>query len=1027
MSFSRLAVQRPTMIIMIFIGVLLLGAIALWRLPVELYQNSGSGIISILTRIRGGIPPTEVETLVTRPIEEAVGTVSFLKSMYSTSREAESRVTLQFEAGTDMNFAALDVREKFAKVKDKLPKEIEKPVIAKYDEEEAPVMIVALNSDTIKPEVMRDIADEKLKPVISRISGVANVRIYGGREKKILVELDQNKMRAYSISIKRVMEVLGANNFNVLAGGVSTSEMKYNVRALGEFNSVEEIGNIGVATTPHGSIIQLNEIATIENSYLEAQDYARLDMSQNIFVYIKKESLANTIDVTSRLSKEFKAFHEALPLRIRTAMKYKVINNSGIFIKKAIDDVTSSLLLGGVLAMIIIWLFLNDFRATSIIGISIPLSVLATFIAMDFLNISINVMTLSGLTLAIGILVDSSIVVLENISKRRDEGLAPRAAIINGAEEVWLALLASTVTTIAVFLPIIFIDKEIRLVYEGLSFTVTASLIASLIVALTIVPTLSSLLAKERKMKRSLIPMTWITKQYKKLLVWTFRDRFVVFLGIGILFLVSTTNLLRMSFDIPTTLKENEFAVNILPPPGASLNTNDEAVGMIEELLNSFSEVESISTTVRKDEPKLFVTLMDKAMREKTKKEIMDEIRKVGTERTQEIHKDFAVIVDEGTGVDANKMLVINIFGYDDDVLEKLANVVANKLGTVPGLGNILMTDLRRRPEYSLVINKGRAALFGLTVQEISEIIHNQVRGMRPTKYHYQGREIETIARLREADRKTLDDIMKLLLPTQRGESISLDQVASLVPTYGPTTIDRKDKYRYVFVKARIFKGGLEEQALEAEKLLNDIEFPKDYFWRFAGKYVQLIKGKTQMTYAIVITIILIYMILASLFQSYHQPFIILMTVPLATIGVWLGLTFSRQPLSQSVLLGILMLAGIVVNNAIILIDHTNYLRVHGMGKTKAVISAATSRLRPILMTTLSTVLGFAPLAFGWSESQELWKPLAVTVIGGLSSSTILTLFIVPNIYIIFDNALQFIRESIFGVNLESVAVEAES
>jgi len=1016
MSLPKMAVNRPTMIIMIFVAITLLGGIALYRLPIELYQHSGAGIISIMTRIRGGIPPTEVETMVTRPVEEAVGTVSHLKVMHSTSREAESRVTLQFEAGTDMDFAALEVREKFAKVKDKLPKEIEKPVIAKYDEQEAPILIFALNSETIKPEEMRDMAEAKLKPVLSRVQGVANVRIYGGREKKILVELDQNKLRMYQVSIKRIMEVLGSNNFNVLAGGISSSGMKYNVRALGEFNSIEEIGSIGVATTVHGSIIRLSEIAEIKDSYLEAQDYARLNLSQNIFIYLKKESTANTIDVTQRLTKEMEEYYQSLPKRIRDVVNYKVINNSGVFIKSAIDDVKSSLMLGGILAMFIIWFFLNDFRATGIIGISIPTSLLATFIAMDFLKISINVMTLSGLTLAIGILVDSSIVVLENISKRKAEGLKPTEAIIRGSEEVWLSLVASTVTTIAVFLPIIFIDKEIRLVYQGLAFTVTASLIASLFVALTIVPTLSFLMTKKapKKKRRSIIPIKWLKKVYKRILIWSFRDRSVVFIGIGILFLVSTTGLARMSFDIPSTLQENEFAVVILPPPGASLDTNDRAVTMIEDLLKQHDEIDRISTTVRKDEPRLLVTLIDKEQREKSKKEIMDEIREKGEEVAKGIHKDYGVIVDEGTGVDANKLLVVNIFGYEDEVLEKLANTVATKLGSVPGLGNVLMTDLRKRPEYSLVIDKGRAAIYGLTVRDISDYVHNQIRGMRPTKYHYKGREIETIARLREEDRTTLNDIMKLVISTPRGDSILLEQVASMLPSYGPTTIDRKDKYRYVFVKARIFKGGLEEKALEVEKMLNELEFPKDYFWRYGGKYPQLVKGKKQMTYAIFITIILIYMILASLFQSYHQPLIILITVPLATIGVWIALTISKQSLSQSVLLGILMLAGIVVNNAIIQIDHVNWLRSHGIGKVKAVIMAAADRLRPILMTTMSTVLGFAPLAFGWSESAELWKPLAVTVIGGLLSSTILTLFLIPNIYIVFDNTLQFLKEKVF-------------
>ncbi len=1007
MSLPRVAVRRTTMIIMIFAGVILLGIISLFRLPIELYQNRGAGIVSIMTRIRGGIPPTEVETLVTRPIEEAVGTVSHLKTMTSTSREAESRVTLLFEAGTDMNFAALEVREKFAKVKDKLPKEIEKPVIAKYDENEAPIMIISFTSDLFSPEEMRDMAEEKLKPILSRVQGVANIRIYGGRERKILIELDKLKLQAFKVSIQRVMEVLGSNNFNVLAGGIEKGSYKYNVRALGEFNSIKDIGNIGVATTKNGTIIKLKEIADIKDSYIEPQDYARLNLSKNIFVYVKKESQANTIEVTKNVEKVLKQFYNSLPGKEREAISYKIINNSGTFIKEAIDDVKSSLFLGALLAMAIIWVFLNDIRSTVIIGISIPTSLLATFIAMNFMGISINIMTLSGLTLAIGILVDSSIIVLENIAKHRGIGKRASRAIIEGAEEVWLSLLASLITTITVFLPIIFIDKEIRLVYEGIAFTVTASLVASFFVALTIVPALSKLLtSKNYKNPKLIIPIDKIKKFYKKILLWSFYDRNIVFIMIGILFFYSTVGLLKMKFDIPSTMKENEFAIIILPPPGASLDTNDRVVSGIEKILKSYGDIKRISTTVRKDEPRIFVSLVDKRKRSVEKKKIMENVKEKGRELAEAVHKDYSIIVDEGTGVNANKQLIINIFGYDDEILEKLAKVVAKKIANINGLGNILMTDLRKRPEYSLVVDKGRAAIYGLTVEYISSTIHNQIRGMRPTKYHYQGREIETIVRLGEKDRKTLDDIINLVIQTPRGDFVKLAQVASFVPALGPTTIDRKDKNRYVFVKARIFNGSLEEKAKEVEKILSEIEFPKDYFWKFGGKYPQLVKGKKQMSYAIIITIMLIYMVLASLFQSYSQPFIILITVPLATIGVWLALVLSRQTLSQSVLLGILMLSGIVVNNAIILIDHTNYLRLKGIGCIRAVVSAASDRLRPILMTTLSTVLGFAPLAFGQSDSADLWRPLAVTVIGGLLSSTLLTLFVIPNIYIVFENFL---------------------
>jgi HAE1 family hydrophobic/amphiphilic exporter-1 len=1004
MSIPSFSVKNPVKVTMFFAGVMLMGIICLFLLPIELMQSSGRGVISIVIYVRGGMPPQEVEDLITRPTEEAVSTTNYLRTLYSHTREAESRVTMEFEPGINLDYASVEVREKFATVRDKLPREVEKPIIAKFDEADQPIFIASISSRSSTPEEIRQVVDNILKPQLARISGVANVEIYGGRERKILVELDQAKMQAYEVPIERVMNVLGANNLNLLAGGVEAQGLNYSIRALGEFENIQDVGEVGVATTKHGMVLKLKEIAKIQDNYLEPQDYARFNLDPNVSLYIKKESEANTLAVTSEIARELKEFERNLKNKARV----RTIGDQGKIILRAVNDLRDALVLGCILAMVVIYIFLRDWRSTWIVSLSIPISILATFIFMFFLGQTLNVMTLSGLALASGDLVDCSIIVLENIFKKKQSGLKGQEAVIVGSEEVWKAILGSAMTTVLVFLPILFIDKEIQLKYQGISFTVTASLMASLFVSLSLIPMLSGRLSTESvespAMQKVNLTFKKLQKKYRQLLDKSVRMKSTLFLAIGLLLAIAIWGLGHKGFDLPSRYQENEFAVVVFPPAGASLETTDQVMHGLEDILYQIRDVQTIATTVKKVDPRLFVTLKPKAERKFSKKATMEEVKTKANEMAKKVHKDYSVIADEGTATSGTKELVLNIYGLENDTLEKLAHAVAQQMGSIPGLTNVVMTDLRKRPEYNLVVNKRQAALFGFTVKDIAESLHASIRGMRPTKYHSEGSEIETITRLQASDRKTIEDIKNIILQTPSGEPVYLRQIVDFVPVQGPTTVDRKDKYRYVFVKANITKGDMQSTAKALEELLKKVEFPKDYFWRFGGEYPTLMKGKTQLLFAIMITILLIYMTLAALFQSYLQPLVILISVPLAIIGVWIALFITREPLSELVLLGIVMMTGVVVRNPIVMIDHMNYLtRERGVKLLKAVILSGQDRMRPILMTTAATVLGFLPLALGLSESADLWSPLAVTVIGGLISSTFLTLFVIPNLYILFN------------------------
>ncbi len=1004
MGLPNFSVRRPVFTIIFFVGIILLGVISLISLQVELYQNMSRGIISVTTRARGGLAPVEVESLITKPVEESVATVARLKNLFSNSREGESKVTLQFEPGTNMDFAALEVREKFAKVKNKLPEEIEKPIIANFNDSDSPILIFSIVSGVKTPEELREYVEKNIKPAVARVQGVASVDVYGGRERKILIELDRDRMFAQNITVEKIMETVGSANVNLLAGDFQQGSLNIAIRTIGGFTEVEDIGEIGVGTTSEGSIVPLKEVGTVKDAYSEPQDYARLNNQDNCSLQIKKTSTSNTIKVSRSVQSEVELIRKFLDEDIRIS----VITDRAESIKKAIGEVRNSLLLGVILTVLTIFAFLRKVSLAFIVMLSIPSAVIGTFIFMAALGVSINVMTLTGLALAMGMLVDSSIVVIENIYKKKQEGMHHFEAVIVGAEEVWLPLAASAATTIIVFLPIIFIDKEIQLMYQGLAFTISASLICSLFVAVMLIPMLMSRIKLGRsggaedlkKLERSRF-----FSGYRFLLSKTFKNKYIVLLIVFLSFVYAAGEIGKKDMDMPSSYEENEFSVIVFPIAGAKLGANDRVAKIIEDLLSEFPEVETMNTVVRKDDLKLYVKLLPKRKRKTSKEEIIKYIREKGGEEAKTVHEDYSVIVDEGVSGDESTKLVIDIYGHENDKLEKLAHEFTGIMGKVPGLSNVVMTDLRKRPEYSLIVDRGRASYYNLTVKQVADSIHAQVRGMRPTKFREQekGEEVETITRLQPIYREKLEDLRRILVGNKGGDQIPISQVASFFPSTGPSTIDRKDKHRYVFVKADTSRA-IEAVAKDVKEAVKDVEFPKDYYFRFGGKYPELIKGRGQLSQAMIITVVLIYMLLACLFQSFVQPLLIMVAVPLAAIGVWAGLTLTGKPLSQSVFIGMIMLAGTVVNSSIILIDRINMLKEDYTHVESLLMRACQDRLRPIMMTTTSTLLGFAPMAISFGQSAELWAPLAITVMGGLISSTILTLFIIPCLYYGLDD-----------------------
>jgi len=1033
MDISRTAVQRPITILMIFAAILLIGIISLTKLPVELMPNVGYKKITIITRVRGGMPPTEVEGLVTKPIEDAVSVVSGVEEIMSKSEKGESQVVIKFESSIDMDFAALEVREKFARIKNTLPREIERPVIARYEESDIYVMIAAVTSGKYTTEYLRTVFDEDIKEYLLRVNGVANVDVFGGRERKILVEFDQDKLNASSLPILVIIDKLGMNNLNLLAGKVEGERDKYMFRTMGEFESVDDIRNITIASTASGTFIKLKDIARVEDTFLDPENYARFGIQPKIIptdiisLYIHKESEANTVSVVRGVEKQIdgpirKKLSE-LGLVLGEDLNIEIVSDQASFIVNSIDTVQKSLIYGAILAGFVLFFFLRNPRSTFIILTAIPTSVVATFALMYFRNfffaerqMSINVMTLSGLALGIGMLVDNSIVVLENIFSKREQRLSSREAAIVGTKEVFLAIVASTVTTIVVFLPIIFVTEDTKILYGSLGLTVTFSLLASLVVALTLIPSLSARFLNV--LKRGL-DLSWLKKRYRRYLAYALRRRYFFSILALLVFLTALFILKGLDREFLGQTEQGKFTIYARLEAGAKLEKSDEMIKEIEELLSGHPAVENFSSRVEGWSSRVYVSLLPLQNRTVTTEAVIEWLRP----RLKKIEKRYRGGFIYFSEVQAPGMpeIALDVYGHNYDKLNQYIGEIGQSISEVPGIVDLKRSIEPGRPEYQIIIDKEKAAYFGLNVRDIADVIHAGMRGLRATLFHTEAKEVETVARLDKEQRKTFDDIKNLLVTTPSGDNIYLKQVADFKPAIGPSEIHRKDKNRFIEVSGASTKLSISKAVRMIKKALADLNLPRDYFWEFGGDYEKQVENQRQLTFALLLAVVLVYMILASLFESYYQPFIIMMSIPLALIGAVFTLWLTKQTIGIGVIIGAIMLAGIVVNNAIILVDRVNHLRTEDRSIINAVLSGGRDRLRPIILTTSTTVLALIPMALDRSEASSLWSPLAITVIGGLLFSTILTLILVPSIYIIFEDIRRSFRQKMLLQNIKGV------
>ncbi|MCG3205428.1 MAG: Multidrug resistance protein MdtC [Elusimicrobia bacterium] len=1024
--FPQFALSRPVALLVSLVGLGLGGVLAFFFMPVELMPNASFGVITITTPVRGGMSPTDVENLISKPIEEAVSSVAHVRDIFSNSKTGKSVVSLEFEPGIDMDFAALDVREKFAKVQGRLPKEIEHPVIAHYRESDVPVLIFALTSEKRSPEELRTLVDGGLKEKLLRVKGVANVDIAGGRERKIIIDVDRHRLAAQGMDIREVVRAIESSNLNVQTGAVQTNAMTTSIRAVGQFVNLDEIGKTVIGISKQGTSIYVKDVAQIRDSYMEQESLSRLNESSSVTVYIQKESSANTVQVVKQARQVLEPFQKDHDSDIRTVE----ISNQAEAIQQAISSVRMSLFFGIFLVMAVLGFFLG-LKPALAVAVSIPLATLVTGSVMYMEGLSLNVMTLSGLALGIGLLVDNSIVVLETIYKalaQRGDDL--KALILRESSSVSPAIIGGTITTIVVFIPFLLLSKQVQIIYAGVAITITAALISSLYVALTTVPsyvlrTFSRPLLSSSprpvlggddtpppansRFKRSAVPGVEEALPQAHLVIQRLQDLYSQFLpkvlemkgkflgGLGLLFLLAVY---MFQFHIDKNLSQgderNEFIVFVELPSGKRMEISDEIVKEVESKIRAHEKtaasIENITTRIEGWSSKVYVGLKPANKRKQSTEEIIESLRPV----VKDIGREQDAFVYFSSPKEGQE-LIVNIYGQEEKVVADYAIQVSSLFDKESGFIDTKIRYRPGRPEVKVIIDPRRAALFGLTPADVGHVLHAGTRGLRATYYREKGEEIETVVRLKVDQRESVDSVKTLLIPSPRGGQVPLAQIADFDFSLAPSEIWRHNKERMIQVSATVSKMSLEKAAEKAKRLLAELPFNGDYWAAIGGDYHDRLQAQRDFQKALLITAILIFAVLACLFESILQPLLLFVSVPLAVIGIVLALLVTRTPVTMGVMIGILMTGGIAVNNAILLIERFNAERKKNqLGLHDLLMDAGRDRLRPILMTTATTVLGLLPMALDHSAGAELWRPMAITTIGGLLISMALTLFVLP-------------------------------
>lgn len=1011
LKLVEVATRRHVAISMVAVTLVLFGLISLQRLQVNLLPDLSYPTLTVRTEYQGSAPE-EVETLLTRPVEEAVGVVKNVIGVKSVSRTGQSDVILEFAWGTDMDRASLEVREKLEVMQ--LPLEVSRPILLRFNPATDPIMRYGLMLDgasdsdnEVSLKVLRRFADEEIKKKLEPVEGVAAVKISGGLEDEIQIEIDQRKMAQLNLSLGNLVERLAAENVNVSAGRLEEGTQRYLVRTINQFGSVEEFANLIVATG-ESRPIYLRDIARVHAGYSEREAIIRINGREAVEIAIYKEGDSNTVNVSEAIRDRVDSQKDQLP----EGMQMQLVDDQSVFIDQAISEVIGAATIGGLLAVLVIFIFLRNWWFTLTIGISIPISIIATFFLMGQSGITLNIMSLGGIALAAGLLVDNAIVVLENITRYRQAGEGLVSAARKGASEVGGAVIASTLTTVAVFLPLAFVQGVAGQLFRDQALTVTFALLISLFVAMSLIPMMASLRGHNDRLMQ---PGSnrfghWFQLRYEKLLAAAMRQRALTLFLSAALLAIAVVLLSRTGTELVPQMQQGRFNVTLEAAPGTPLEETDAIQGSMQNLAaaddsvdlvfgvaGSGNRIDANPTESGENIARMLISMQpdsSEAQQQSLISTLRDRARQVaGLEATFSSPELLSF----------DKPLEVEIQGYDLDSLRQISDQVLSLLRQSDRFADVESSMERGHPEVQIFFDQERAAALGLTVKEVSDQVVGKIRGRIATRYSWRDRKIDVLVRISEEERQSINAVRDLIINPESDRPVPLSSVAEIIVGEGPAEIRRSDQERVALIEANLAYGDLGTAVAEANQLLSGVKLPYGVSMRVAGQSEEMNASFRSLLFALGLAVFLVYLVMAAQFESLLHPFVILFSIPLAAIGVALALWITDTRLSVIVFIGLIMLAGIVVNNAIVLVDLINKLRAGGMERMAAIREAAHLRLRPIMMTTLTTLLGLLPMAFGIGEGSEMRTPMAITVIGGLLTSTMLTLLVVPIMYSLLD------------------------
>ncbi len=1110
MNIVEMATRRRVTVGMVTLTFVLFGLIALTGLKVNLLPDLTYPTLTVRTEYEGAAP-MEIENLISQPVEEAIGVVKNLRKIHSVSRTGQSDVVLEFSWGTNMDQAGLDVRDKLDILQ--LPLDAKKPVLLRFNPSTDPIMRLSLSVAAAggKGEVneaelkqLRRFADDELKKRLEPTPGVAAVKVGGGLEDQIDVEIDQQRLQQVNLNVADVTKRLADENVNVSGGRIENGSQRYLVRTVNQFGNLDEMRNLLIKVDA-GVPVRLKDIAEVRQGYKEREGVVRVDGHEAIELAVYKEGDANTVSVAAAVKKQLERLKPVLP----SNAKLDTIDDQSIFIQSSLDDVRNDAIIGGILAVLIIFFFLADSWSTFIISLSLPISLIATFFFMGQAGVSLNVMSLGGLALATGMVVDDSIVVLENIARLREQGMGIVEAAVKGAREVSMAVIASTLTTVAVFFPLVFVQGVAGQLFRDQALTVTFAMLISLVVAMTLIPMLASLRGRSpiaykdeapspgwqptsragQRVKAVISPVSRLFFRWIPLLFM--RVGFIVSRSVGVVigkalrtvgrfvlmpynaaarayrgflpkalahpwkvlgfaaaaFVASVALIPTLGMDLIPSLAQGRFEMTVKQPPGTALidtdklvaeleqkNAKDPNIALIYGVSGTGTRLDATPTESGENIARLLIVLKP-GVGERGERAATEALRaSMATRAGTEVKFSRPQLFSFATPLE------IELRGYDLASLEKAGKKLTSLMNASPRFADVKSTVEGGYPEIQIHFDQQRAAALGLTTKQVSDQIVNKVRGSVATRYSFRDRKIDVLVRAQADQRASVDDIRNLIVgyspvaaagtnasgtatsssaaaatnattaatgsnaaSAATGRPVRLSAVADVVSSQGPSEIHRISQERVAIVSANLHYGDLGSAVTEVRQLIRDNPLAAGVTSHIGGQSEELDASVKSLIFALALAIFLVYLVMASQFESLLHPFVIMFSIPLALVGAVLALKLTSTPLSVVVFIGLIMLAGIVVKNAIVLIDRVNQLREEGVDKINAIIQAAESRLRPISMTTLCTLLGFMPLAIGVGDGNEVRAPMAITVIGGLLVSTLLTLVVIPAVYVLLD------------------------